>query len=471
MQRTNHISAFTLPALLILPALLTSCSQEEAGLRSGSDVVSFVASLPGVATRSTYDLDQQLLDAGFIVSGICPEDDADTAGRLAVHCEDVEVVREVDGVFRSKDCRWPDNAGSKTGRLRFFAFHPSRGEMKGRAGVGDECFVYSNLSTKDASGVNYDYRLTKFRVIPDISKQVDFVTAIGEGNKTAHLYTDIKVGFEHQLSGVQIGVWGGSTLYDVEVAGVRIGGMVVEADFSLSHVVEKPGANENTIGKWMIPDSPKRGYVDYVFTEGDTIVNINAKEHNTKDLVGSIMGHGGKAMVIPQKQGTWDYKNDRENRAGMYFSVLIRMREREGDRHIVFPSTEPESQDYIVYLSVNKESGRVMKRLDKRGYAYGTSAKYNIPPTEELRCYGWAAVPVNVDWKPGYTYSYVLDYSKGVGVHDPADPNPVGTIVEWEGVGIGLATTTQWANGEIITIDGWGANSNKTGPDGTIWWK
>lgn len=45
-----------------------------------------------------------------------------------------------------------------------------------------------------------------------------------------------------------------------------------------------------------------------------------------------------------------------------------------------------------------------------------------MPDTEEVRNYGWAAVPIQANWKAGCTYTYTLDYSNGVGVEDPADP-------------------------------------------------
>lgn len=470
----------TYPVLALALLAAASCSQEEPDLAPNilvvGDQISFVADVPGVSTRTNYDVSEQFLSSGFTVSAISPEDDT-VGGILPIHFEDITVIHQVDDSFRGDSCRWSGNANEdaneKNGRLKFFAFHPSRVEMKQCAGVGNECFEYANSSTKDASGVSYDYRLTKFRVAPDISKQVDFVTAIGEGNKTEHLYCGIKLAFEHQLCGVEVGVWGASTLYDVEIAGVRIGGIVVEADFNLATEVEKPAGDENSIGSWLINDSSLRGHVDYVFTTGDKVVVINDKEHNTKDKASSIMGsNGGKAMVIPYKYDKWDHTNDKTNAAkGMYFSALIRMTQHDGDHHRIYPSTDPDSQDHIVFLSVRKSDGTVMERLDKNGNVFGTSTKYDIPSTEELRHYGWAAAPANVEWKAGYTYSYVLDYTRGVGVHDPADPDdPASTIVDWGGVGI---TTYDglWGNGEIINNGDWGANTNKPGPDGTIWWK
>ncbi len=486
MKVINYTAYLSLPLLL-----LSSCSgdQEEDVvsrlLKVDSDKVAFLATLPGVETRSTYEIKNGIDSAGITVVTICPENDPGPDGILATYTQnkneddedDVIVKKDVDGAFRSAGCRWPGNM-DKDGRLKFFAFHPSRKDMRSLAGVGNECFIYSNQTKKDATGVAYDYRLTKFRVAPDISKQVDFVTAISDGYKTAHLYSGVKLDFEHQLSGVDISVWGASTLYDVEVVGVRIGGIVTEADFSLSTETPDAPDDENRFGSWIISDKSRRGYVDYVYDTGDKVVTVNATNNNTKKTAAPIMGNGGKAMVIPYKYDKWDYKNDRSNQKnGAYFSVLLRMTQRDGDHHRIFPSTEPESADYIVYLSVRKSDGTVMKRLDKNGNIFGTSTKYTIPDTEELRHYGWAAVPVNVEWKAGYTYSYLLDYTKGVGVHDPADNNPASTIVNWDDsidiTDFIKAYGGKWGNGETIEIEegGWGANTNNTRPDGTVWWK
>ncbi len=473
MNRIKHTFVFSLSSFLTVSLGLTSCSKDdfpETGLVD-EDVVSFQAMVPGVDTRSNYDLSVEFPRNGITVSAFCPENDPEEGGLLLPHCEGKILMREVDGVYRSKECRWPLNDNAKMGSLKFFAFHPSVPDMMQRAGVGDECFAYSNSTIKDDAGISYDYRLTKFRVAPDISKQVDFVTAIGEGNKTVNLYNTIELDFEHQLSGVQIGVWGASSLYDIEIAGVRIGGIVVEGDFCLSEEVEKPSKEENSIGSWIITDSSLRGYVDYVYAPGDKVVTVNTTSHNAADKVASIMGNGGKAFVLPYKYAKWDHKNDRTNgERGAYVSVLLRMTQHEGDHHVIYPSTDPTSQDYIVYLSVNKSDGTVMKRLDKNGNIFGTDTVYEVPPTEEVRAYGWAAAPAAFEWKAGYVYAYVLDYSKGVGVHDPADGNPASPIVDWDGVVI-TTTTSLWGDGEIIKNQGWGANSNDTAPDGTVWWK
>ncbi len=473
MKRRNHIFVISLSSVLSLPLLLSSCAQEDmpdSRFLTDGDIISFTATLPEATTRSTYDVNDSLLANGFMVSALCPES-AEADSRIPVHFENQNVSRWSDGIFRSDSCKWSSNkSDKKNGYLKFFAFHPSIAEMKSRSGAGNDCFIFTNASTKGTSGNSYDYRLTKFRMIPDISKQVDFVAAIGEGNKTTDLYRDIEIRFEHQFAGVDINVWGGSTLYDVEVAGVRIGGTIVEADFNLSTEIANPDGNDNTLGSWVITDKAKYGYVDYVYSEGDKVIEISQNSHNTSDKAVSIMGNGGKAMVIPYKHLKWDHRNDRKNTAnGLYFSVLIRMYQHDGDHHFIFPSTDPATKKSLVYLLVRKSDGTVMKRLTENEYD-----NYVAPEGMEKRAYGWAAVPAFAEWKPGYNYSYTLDYTNGVGVHDPSDPlNEASTILDWDGVELTYTKQT-WGDGEVITVGsggGWGANSNDTAEDGTVWWK
>ncbi len=457
MKRIHHL------IFILTIVLLAGCDKDDIGLVDVGDEISFVTRLPGLTTRANYNIEENIDTLGITVSGINTEG---ANGALGTHFEGKVVEREIDGIFRSGECRWPSNARNNTGYLKIFAFHPTIAEMNKRGGFGNQYFKFANYSKKDNSGITYDYRLTKFRVIPDISRQVDFVTSITEGNKNDNLYSGVELTFEHQLCGVEIAVWGNNSLYDVEIAGVRIGGTVVEADFSLSTEIANPANNENTIGAWLINNNSPRGHVDYVFAPGDKVVNVNINEHNTKDSAASIMGTGGKAMVIPYKHQKWVHDLDKGNSGkGLYFSALIRMYEHDGDHHLIYPSSDPATRPYLVYLVVRQSDGMVMKRLTSAEYD-----SYTAPAGQEKRIYGWAAAPANADWKPGYLYSYVLDYSNGVGVHDPDDLNPGGPIVDYGGVEI-TTNDTEWGEGGTIGNKGWGANSNDTGPDGTVWWK
>lgn len=96
----------------------------------------------------------------------------------------------------------------------------------------------------------------------------------------------------------------------------------------------------------------------------------------------------------------------------------------------------------VVYLSVDKTTGKVIQRVyrnedDKKYYTDPDfNDAYTCPESAEIRHYGWAAIPLppintasGIRWKPGYQYTYTLNYSNGVGVQDPADPFPGEPII------------------------------------------
>lgn len=128
----------------------------------------------------------------------------------------------------------------------------------------------------------------------------------------------------------------------------------------------------------------------------------------------------------------------------------------------------------VIYLSIEKETGKVVKRVyrSKENHKYYTdpdfSEAYTLPGTEEIRNYGWVAVPLplnlnKVRWKPGYQYSYTLDYSSGVGVHAPDEPLPGYPIISKILVGVTEDNQT-WP----MVVDDFTAGSGVDVTDGII---
>ncbi len=124
------------------------------------------------------------------------------------------------------------------------------------------------------------------------------------------------------------------------------------------------------------------------------------------------MGYRRNAMVIPAELTEWNVKDNPSNtnegdlKEGVYLSVLIRVTiEEDGKTVQVFPKTEGD-QSAIVEIPV-----------DESGNTVATSS-------DNIKQFGWAAVPVSANLKAGMKYKYTLNYSKGVGLHDPEDPKP-----------------------------------------------
>lgn len=454
--------------LLILPAfLLSSCTQEIPTVRdvtADDSEILFFTSLPGVQTRSNDNIDKNSIKNGFDVSAACLD------GDLPTEYFSTQLVKQTEGMgeaFRSNSCRWPSNKGTNAGKLRFFAFFPSQEVLRNHAGVDQNNNNYFKLEyTKTENGA-IEYWMKRFKVNEDINVHTDFVTATVEGSKTDNLYSGVNLKFQHQLSKITLEAFGNSDSYDVEIAGVRIGGLALESDFSFEG---KPlrvfDYTLTRIGRWTGTNQTK-GCVEYIFREGDTVIPIGKGSHGTKGESVSIMGKGGPALVIPYDYYVWEYKKGyNKTQSPLYFSVLLRVKEKLiGNNTLLYPyieganisSSATTDKMNVVYLSVERESGKVTKRVYKKGKDFFTSpdcsaaSLYSVPTTEEVRNYGWAsAIPSTggdpqIRWNPGFQYFYQLDYSKGIGVQDPADMYPgqaiiypvevTGTSILWHTVG------------------------------------
>lgn len=352
---------------------------------------------------------------------------------------------------------WPNNSEV----IRFYAFSPSREDMRkenpdiNNTNIND-FFNLNHSAVKNAAGVNIGYRLDKIRVNPDILKQYDFITADVSGDRNADFGSGVSLEFRHQMSQVEIRAWGGSTTYDIEIAGVRLGNPTVENSYIFSDATSPAKG-----GAWSTAGESIRGKVEYVYRNsnttgggagtGDKIYFIRNDEHNTEGSAASIMGISGKAMVIPGRNEKWEGLADPNIRTTpyktnkMYISVLLRVIDsKTGIQRYPYPGNR-DGMEVITY-AVNEE-GIIVYRLYQKGGSgeYFTdpwfSNRYTAREGMEIHEYGWAAVPVDIDWKAGKRYVYTLNYSEGVGIHDPDDPEPgkpIGGLasIEW-GVNIG----------------------------------
>ncbi|MDE6538126.1 MAG: fimbrillin family protein [Muribaculaceae bacterium] len=446
MNNNNHYYT----AFLLLPALmLFSCSQDEESLRveaDGDSEIAFTAILPGVASRSESSVTGSL-DDGFHVTAFCPEDESkiDGSGSMRAYF-DYQLVTKTPGMgnaFRSEMCRWPENTGTKEGTLKFFAFYPSLEVLRDRSGGNENNFKLTNSSTKKGTTITYKYVMEKFKVNRDISRHVDFVMATAQENKKNGLYSGVALQFEHQLARVDFKAWGNPTAYDVEIAGIRLGNVYTECNLDFA---QKPNisyqAKDNTQnGQWLKSPTPTKGVVEYIYQEGESVIQIkNGGQYNTSAKATSLMGNAGSAFVIPAVYSYW--KKTKAD-AGIYISVLLRVKDKDGMQQYPYiegasmNTTTTTAKMNVIYFAVDKSTGLINKRVYKKIGEYYTDEEGTIPYTvsanEEIRDYGWAALPFssssNTTLKSGCQYTYTLDYTSGVGVEDPADVRPGYAII------------------------------------------
>lgn len=415
----NIYTSYTLLGLILIAG---SCSHEDVyrgSTREPGGPIEFKASLPEVSTRATEIKTETLNEIQV---------NAITVGQSSEYPYFIDKTFSRNSETRkfvSYDpaCIWPNN----NDLLRFTAFYPSSTTIGGK---------------ETESGT----KITGFKVPKDIAMQFDFVTAIASGRLLDNEETGITLKFQHQLSRIEIKAWGNSSSFDVEIAGVRFGGIGTGGSFSF--MAQKDATDTKQAGVW---ESVSKGSVEYIFQNGDEIVTLDKTEGSPTSAdkaipilgskIGGENGYVNSAMIVPSTNAAWNYKenaaNGESHADGMFFSVLVRVTDTTpyDTGSIVYPYSDNIYSEELVYLAVAKADGKTVKtRLYKQGDYYFTDADhtavYDLAANNaDAKAFGWAALPVTDDLKPGCVYTYTLNYTNGVGLRDPHDINPGDPII------------------------------------------
>ncbi|MDE6548574.1 MAG: fimbrillin family protein, partial [Muribaculaceae bacterium] len=384
---------YTYYALLGILIAVSGCSQEDVA-RKGNESggrIEFNASLPEVSSRASELNTASLKDI---------EVSAFTVGSSSETPYFVNKTFSKNGntgkyVCYDPQCIWPNN----NDLLRFAAFAPTLDEILTAGGEAS--------STGD--------KLTSFNVPRDIAKQFDFVTSIATGRLLDNEGTGISLKFQHQLSRIELKAWGNSASYNLEIAGVRLGGIGTGGTFNLT--AQASATDPTQAGVW---ESVTKGSVEYIFRDGDAIVILDKTESSplsadkAVSILGSKVGEGdgyeNSAMIIPSNNSAWNFKTDAANgdshADGMYFSVLMRVTDTtpyDTNGSIVYPYSGAEYAEEIIYLAIDKNDGKTVKtRLYRQGDNYFTDTNlttaYDLSANDaDVKAFGWAALPVADD--------------------------------------------------------------------------
>ncbi len=378
-------------------------------------------------------------------------------GILLPYFEDVNFGKISSDVFVTAEngCEWPEQRES----VDFIAFAPSRAAMAQVSDISpddDSHFVIVNKSTFMDGKADYDYSLANIRIAADISRQYDFLTATGSGSKFGSINEPVKLPFRHGLSKVELRAWGDNPIYKIEIAGVRVGTVPLEGSYNLA-----PG--DASASSWTVPEDAVRGRAEYIFgkqadeySRSDAVVVIdkNAGVASNPGSDVSLMGEGGAAMMIPVSDAAWD-RSEKNKARGTYFSVLMRVSNLKNDKQVAYPYADDKELMEKIWLAVTDE-GLVAERLyrgdDGDFYTDKELKTLYAGDVSAVREYGWAAIPVDIDWEEGKHYVYTIDYSSGLGVKDPGDTNPGELILANPEVNIGVKVIKWEANKPIGTI-------------------
>lgn len=490
--------------------VMASCSQEEITKQKPVINESFpITFRAGMSTRVNPELDYTSNPSTFYVTGFKNNHKAVDDSIPEAFFTDEPFYQMGANVYAStSNVRWPEDVN----KVEFFAYAPSLQEIYDAAitqldptasnysmllGNYHEAIKFFNLckdsvpldpmqqevNTFDGITLHKGFKLGRFYVATDISKQVDFITAhinpeIPKSEDQSKIGTELE--FKHQLSNIELRAFSGNPDYNIEVAGVRIGRAYTGG--AIFNFCDNAG-NEYNIegGQWGISKNPQRLPMEYIYGEGDEIYRmgsfnnlINGQVISSPTSVKSedaksIMGKGGNAMVIPTKNGAWaglgnpwiapkysafigsgedpfpgkDPKpwspddTEGEGKGDMYFSILIRVTLKPQPNVMTTTQIYPYGNNTTmntVCFEKDKHSNKIIKRVDSKSAIPG--------PNNEIVEFGWAAVPVGVDWERGKKYIYTLDFTNGVGIQDPEDPNP-GTPIIGSGIKF-TVSVSQW---------------------------
>lgn len=481
-------------------ALLASCSQEEVSTVKQNKEGLPISFRAGVSTRVNPTLDYTSNPATFYVTAY-PDTHKATNGQIpdSLFWDEPFYLMGANLYASTSNKKWPSQEQAK--QVEFFAYAPSLEEIQAAAftQLDPTDPNYQNYLNNYKGGIQFfnlcqpgihldplnqenttfngvqlytGFKLGRFYVATDISKQVDFITShiaadTPASEDDAELGVELK--FHHQLSNVELRAFSGNKDFNIEIAGVRLG-----RPFTGSAIFNFCDAEGNVSnpegGQWGIARDPQRLPVEYIYGEGDEIYRmgsfnnlvggqvITTPAHTSAATATTIMGKGGNAMVLPTKNGPWageenpwiapkysaftgnagtdpypdqnpkPWSADNVEEGDMYFSVLIRVTTKPEGSEVTTPQIYPYGNNTtmnVVYLEKEKNSNKIVGRVPSKTSAVGAN--------NEIVEFGWAAVPVGVNWERGKKYIYTLDFSNGVGVQDPEDPKP-GTPIIGSGI-------------------------------------
>lgn len=383
MIQINHLHyTLALGCLLSLASCSTADSLQES-VTSEGNFIKFRTNLSEAADTRGTAFEQDGFDK-FNVTAIF----GNASGEALFN--DVEFTKAEDNTYHSATkYAWPNT------NLDFFAYYPA---------------ASYTVTTDD----NTLYKLKNFSIAQDIASHVDFVASYSHSPYN-NRETSVALQFFHQLSQIVIeGLYNPDETipyeYTVEIAGVRIGHVATNGDFNFNKT-NTPYTSALNDGSWDLGENPY-GVVEYTYKPGEKIITLEKGKSAT-----SLMGEGGNAMIIPANLAKWDAKGNPSNKnegdlkEGMYLSVLIRVTEVvEGKTVQVYPAQglNDDDQTKIEEIPVDATGNTVVASGDN------------------VKQFGWAAVPVSANLKAGKRYRYTLNFSKGVGLRDPKDPKHPG---------------------------------------------
>lgn len=216
---------------------------------------------------------------------------------------------------------------------------------------------------------------SQYQVKNALADQEDIIVAYNEG-KGGDFTSGVPLNFQHAMSQVIIKALNkDASTHRIEVAGIKLCNLKNTGTLADVTTPTTSGTFAWPAAAWTLgtpTDTYKDGKTTAKPTDGITTLTTSATQL-----------HATPFLLMPQTTA----KADLTAGTGAYFSVLIRVTKIEGSEQI-YPTMSTPGE------------------LNVKDY------------------FAYAAIPVDIDWKPGYKYTYTLNFSgTGIGKVDPNNPD------------------------------------------------
>lgn len=241
----------------------------------------------------------------------------------------------------------------------------------------------------------------------DGSAQHDLVTAFAQAKNDRVISNVIKLDFNHLLSQVKLNAAQLNKAENdhrvVKVKGAWFVNVCQKATLSAGYAYEAGTDNISDKPSWAAWENPACFGTYYNHS-----IDLSSATSEGEDLLKTPL------MLIPQAENlaAWDAKT--ETTTDTYIMLLCRVElKHPGDKH-----------------GDSEASGDDIYAAD--GYHYHQQFPVNAEGKYNADEYGLTCIPVKIDWKSGYRYTYNLDIcgaASGAGVYPPFDPEKAKELI------------------------------------------
>lgn len=241
--------------------------------------------------------------------------------------------------------------------------------------------------------------IDNFTVPTDVTAQKDLLYSVVAG-ATKGTNNTVAFNFRHALSQVVFKAVNKNAKLHIIIDGVTVGNLTATNTFTYPTVttddnyINHDGTNTDALpmqGTWAAIAAP--GNTDYAVSFAPVTLTSTVQDLTTSTADG-VAGASTAMMLLPQTTTAWDVT------PGNYLPA--------GD-------AAQTGTYFLVKCKIYNIAGDV--------YTEGDVQLYD----------GYAAIPVAIDWKQGYKYTYTFIFDKGNGglEPDPTDPTPVLDIMKF----------------------------------------